>query len=710
MINQFQQFMERFPYVEYQALKEEKDHRDQETYQLTKSVKKIQEQIVENEKQIKINHLKISENQSQINGLDHRIEKGNTYLQLRKENQDIHSDNIFLKEDIEKQDGKIKGIRIFIKKLQNSLEDLKNEIRDFDSDIKVLKNRPLYSQVIHITPPIYTNKTIENLERENNELKDELNQVSKTRTEIETVISKEEENIKNFNQQIQGIRKEREKLNEILEFPYNGQEITDRFWEQAKELEKQLEELNQQLAKIKETEDKQIGKVTVLTEQFSEKYPHDEVVKFTDPLELVKQQLTSEGIELNQQKEYLQKEDHRIQKQQEELNRTREWFEKFDMKHQYMNPKIAKQTLSPEEITDFRYNRKKMAEEIFAELNDQLQRLESEQVNVNKSKVRFKDFCNNQITDVKMKEMSIKGIENKSTFDEVVQFKHHMENRIQQVTNYAEQHIMSHDEQLQQFITHLLTWIRKIADELKVIPKKTKVKVEEQWKDIYQFHIPEWEEDEGKGHIRNHIEWILAQLEKDSYKDQDGNEDTGKMRKDIETWLQSKQLLRVVMREKTMRVNLHKVSNNNQVSNRLYTWEQSNAWSGGEKWSKNMTLFLGMLNYIAEKRQHIKPKMKRHRTVIVDNPFGKASSEHVLNPVFFIAEQLGFQIIALTALAEGKFLRDYFPIIYSCKLRHAIGSEKQIMTKEKMLHHAYFQDHEPESMERLGGIEQLQLF
>ena len=73
-----------------------------------------------------------------------------------------------------------------------------------------------------------------------------------------------------------------------------------------------------------------------------------------------------------------------------------------------------------------------------------------------------------------------------------------------------------------------------------------------------------------------------------------------------------------------------------------------------------MSLFLGLLNYVAEKKQHIQPHMKRHRSVILDNPFGKASSGHVLTPVFFIAEQLGFQIITLTAHAEGKFLRDFF--------------------------------------------------
>ncbi len=96
-----------------------------------------------------------------------------------------------------------------------------------------------------------------------------------------------------------------------------------------------------------------------------------------------------------------------------------------------------------------------------------------------------------------------------------------------------------------------------------------------------------------------------------------------------------------------------------------------------------MTLFLGILNYVAEKKQHIQTTMKRHRSVILDNPFGKTSSEHILNPVFFVAQQLGFQIIALTAHAEGKFLQDYFPVIYSCRLRETKDVSKQVMTKEK---------------------------
>lgn len=75
-----------------------------------------------------------------------------------------------------------------------------------------------------------------------------------------------------------------------------------------------------------------------------------------------------------------------------------------------------------------------------------------------------------------------------------------------------------------------------------------------------------------------------------------------------------------------------------------------------------MALFLGCLNYLAEKRKHLTFSAKRNRVVIAGNPFGKASSDHVLNPVFFICQELGFQFIALTAHDEGDFIRKYFPI------------------------------------------------
>ena len=123
-----------------------------------------------------------------------------------------------------------------------------------------------------------------------------------------------------------------------------------------------------------------------------------------------------------------------------------------------------------------------------------------------------------------------------------------------------------------------------------------------------------------------------------------------------------------------------------------------------------MTLFLSILNYLAEKKQHLSPNQKRQRSVILDNPFGKASSDHVLKPVFMIAEKLGFQIIALTAHAEGKFISECFPVVYSCRLRKTTDPTKQIMTNEKILNHTYLRENSPLTIMRMQEVEQISLF
>ncbi len=109
-------------------------------------------------------------------------------------------------------------------------------------------------------------------------------------------------------------------------------------------------------------------------------------------------------------------------------------------------------------------------------------------------------------------------------------------------------------------------------------------------------------------------------------------------------------------------------------------------------------------------KQHLSANQKSNRTVILDNPFGKASSKHVLDPVFFIAERLGFQIIALTAHAEGQFISDYFPVVYSLRLRETGHENKLLMTSERVLNYTYLKEKAPASISRLQEAEQLDLF
>ncbi len=505
------------------------------------------------------------------------------------------------------------------------------------------------------------------------------------------------------------LRTEHGQLDEEMLFPSDGMQLLKDLWEKIEKTENQVDSLNQEVKQKSSAKEKQEGKWEAKVEQFREKYPDDSIFEFTMALAEVKEELKSAALTLKESKSYLEQEKNRMGQELASIEGAERGLERFIEKHHFNAPDIKAISLNSEESRTFTYQRKPFVDAIIRELEQVKEALQGENEKVEREKQSFREFSQT-ITDMKMRKMAENGIEYKRTYEDLIDFKKNMLTSVERATNYANEYIRQKDTELQAFINQIHAHLKTLVEELKHIPKKTQVKVENDWKQIFMFTIPEWEEEDGKNRIRDYIEWILEQLESERFLNDQGIQDDGKVRKEIDMWLQSKQLLQMVMKNEGMKVSCRKVTNDNKVTTRSYSWEQSNVWSGGEKWSKNMTLFLGIQNYIAEKKQHIQPNMKRHRAVILDNPFGKASSDHVLSPVFFVAEQLGFQIIALTAHAEGKFLQDFFPVIYSCRLRESVDSSKKVMTKEKWLHHAYFQDHEPKSMDRLGENEQMALF
>ncbi|WP_288277702.1 hypothetical protein [uncultured Megasphaera sp.] len=77
---------------------------------------------------------------------------------------------------------------------------------------------------------------------------------------------------------------------------------------------------------------------------------------------------------------------------------------------------------------------------------------------------------------------------------------------------------------------------------------------------------------------------------------------------------------------------------------------------------------------------------------------------------FFIAKQLGFQILALTAHQEGSFIRKYFPVVYSCRFAEMANKKGKVLVPDKEIKTAFFEEHHPESLARLDEYEQLGLF
>lgn len=702
-------FLDEYSYESSEELKKNQSELMKELEQITERMKQEKEFQSELIRSRKANQEQEKTSTDEKQGLEKKVDNARRYLHYTTEMEECSKEIENLKGEQRQLQREKQTLKRQVDDTRQEEELLKGELRDTENNIRHFKDDDLYKELLGLTP-IYTGKTKRYLEEKRRDVDMKIRQI--TQSHGEWLAKKESalKSIQSWQERIAELHGEQSDLDETVPFAGDIPHRLESLFNEKERRKNEVSILEEVYQKAIRSHDKHTGHVEGMIIRFNEDFPDLEIMLFSTELRVVLQQLEEETKQLQETKSYLGQEKARFEKEQKAIEEAERSLERHIESHHFTSPDVSAIELTEEEHRQFTYSRKRFVNEMIDRLQTKKALVTEAKKQVEGEKRRFRDFCQQTITDTKMKNMAINGIEYKQTYEDVKAFKHNMLTTVERAINYANEMIRQSDAELQTFINQIHSHLETIVEELRQIQKKTKVKVDDEWKQIFTFSIPDWEEEDGKAKIRQYVEWILKQLESERFLDEYGEENDGKVRKEIETWLQTKQLLQQVMNNEGMRVKCRKVTNDNRVTTSSYSWEQSNVWSGGEKWSKNMTLFLGILNYVAEKKQHLETNMKRHRAVILDNPFGKASSDHVLSPVFFIAEQLGFQIIALTAHAEGKFLQDFFPVIYSCRLRQTKKANHKVMTKEKWLHHAYFQDHSPQSVNRLGESEQVPLF
>ncbi|WP_405130524.1 chromosome segregation ATPase [Paenibacillus sp. FSL H8-0317] len=709
----FRQFLHKYPLSYSQALEQQLYASRQRVIRFTQEIQQNEQRSRQLEESMDKYRTELIEMQDVIHQLGVWLKDGQSYVVLGVERGKLEKELAPISEQLSGMQKQLRMKKYGLTRVLEEQSVVQQEYHDANTRLQLLRNDELYRKVQGF---VYVDaiRSMTELKEEHKVLEQERSGIMKERNQLEMEQGHEREKRSLAEKGMSDLLREHSDLDLDTELylPVELERQKQSAWQRIERYRDEFEQLTEQLQKQKAEIQNNEGRMTILRQQFSIQFPEKQPARFDDDLKAVKLNLQQENIKLKLEKKEWQQRSDAVEHQINELNGVLQLWDKHTLVHRMNDERIHPAHLEERRVLDFTYARMELSERSVTELKSCLQKKEREQSIVGKGRDSFKNFCISKVKEVKLRQMAIQGIELKDSYAEVIEFRQTMESRIQKAIHIMEETIQTYDRDLQEFIQRIHTHLKRIVQELKELPKKTRIKSVEGWREIFSFSIPEWEEQDGKDRIRSYMEWILSQLEGIQYTiDESGNTQQGDLRKSLEKWLDSRQLLQVVLKGEAMKVTCRKVTNDHQVTRASYSWEQSNRWSGGEKWSKNMTLFLGLLNYVAERRQYIKANMKLHRTVILDNPFGKASSDHVLSPVFFIAEQLGFQIISLTAHAEGKFLQDYFPIVYSCRLRSTNDASKQIIDSTHRVQHAYFRDHAPETLARIDlRVDQMELF
>ncbi|MBU5591854.1 hypothetical protein KQI89_08755 [Clostridium sp. MSJ-4] len=146
----------------------------------------------------------------------------------------------------------------------------------------------------------------------------------------------------------------------------------------------------------------------------------------------------------------------------------------------------------------------------------------------------------------------------------------------------------------------------------------------------------------------------------------------------LEDYMSDKMIFSKALRGKYPDLEVYKMTEKNEFlyarpQNHHYsTWGAVNGGdgdapegSGGQTLSINTFMIMMLMNYRKKTTGNDNP----WTVPMLDNPFGKASGAHVLDPVFKIANQLNFQIIAFAAPEIIKTeISERFPIFWALKI------------------------------------------
>lgn len=703
-------FLTSYSHETHASLREITDSLKKQEMDLIRRIEEAKEKLVQDQKEIKLTSETLRKEAEEKNRLQGYVEKASDYLTLQQECDKEEAHIKCLQESIKEEENDLHKVNYALRNAVEALEEVKENYNMLKTSEMRIKDDSLYKEVKE-EKAIYSCEDIVYLRDKQAQLKEALSDKQKGRSEIESLLKHSqkvyEENQKSFLQE-QAEREER--LETIPVYREAYAEEMERLSEELIEIKKQLEALEEQVKLTKTDFDKK--EQDYQSKKITYENQYGQVSEWDTNQMQDKERLLRTQSELVEKEKYLSKQILGIERELKFILDNKQQMDKKDEVFGYCAPEVKVGVLNETIEQEFMYELKVrvIVNQLLEHLAQLKHSVEAGQKGIEERKLDFKLFCQKEIRDSKLRNMAVQGITQKQNYEALVVWKDNIVERINHTLAILERDLVDQDQQISQFIIHLYAYLKTVAGELAEIPKNTRVNTEEGWKTIYEFVIPSWQEDSGKEKIRNHIYSLLDDIEGNNFLDDTGKEDPQKIKKYIKEQFKLRNLLKVVMGNDAIRIRCRKVSNISDISSQKYSWETSNKWSGGEKWSKNMALYLGILNYLAEKKQNIQgEEQKISRAVILDNPFGKASSGHVLEPVFFIAKELGFQIIALTAHSEGDFIRRYFPIVYSCKLRSTLDQRTSIFSKEQEVKKAYFMDNDPVALSILGS-NQLSLF
>lgn len=142
----------------------------------------------------------------------------------------------------------------------------------------------------------------------------------------------------------------------------------------------------------------------------------------------------------------------------------------------------------------------------------------------------------------------------------------------------------------------------------------------------------------------------------------------------------SSQLLRKYINRQSITVRAYKIDRNSDNAG-YRTWEETQVQnSGAEKFIVYFAVILSLMHYTRGSLGEFQDKTA-YSALILDNPFGATSSQHILNPMFEIAKHFRVQLICFSHIENNDVLQ-CFHLVIRAFVKKRLMSSSEILTHE----------------------------
>jgi hypothetical protein len=224
---------------------------------------------------------------------------------------------------------------------------------------------------------------------------------------------------------------------------------------------------------------------------------------------------------------------------------------------------------------------------------------------------------------------------------------------------------------------------KNLYDGLQHLSESSSVKL---WADLparqtLKIDVPGTPDGREEERMTTYVDSCIAELRQEKL---DGKLTGDALRKRIADFFSNRKLLSQVIGRNHIPVYLYKVDRVPQNS-RLRSWEEVLVEnSGGEFFISCFILISALMGY--QRDSIVGPSGVRDstRVFLIDNPFGKTSSKHLINAMIQVAKKFHTQLICLSDLSQSS-ITNRFALIYQLSVRQAVYSRSSYLKTENIV-------------------------